>query len=137
MAAMTSSLARAPVASSRSALQGTPLARHSAVRFAVRAPLRVRAEAEAAAETAAPEKAAWTAPTLDSNMPSPIFGGSTGGLMNKAKEEEFVSVAPSLRGRDKKGAPLHCPLIGGQRAGARVGGRAGHRASSLFGWGEP
>jgi hypothetical protein len=39
----------------------------------------VRAE-----ETAAPKKEApkaWTAPTLDPNTPSPIFGGSTGTFM--------------------------------------------------------
>ncbi len=36
---------------------------------------RVRAEAEAAP---AAEKAPWAPPALDSNTPSPIFGGSTG-----------------------------------------------------------
>lgn len=36
---------------------------------------RVRAEAEAAP---AAEKPAWAPPALDSNTPSPIFGGSTG-----------------------------------------------------------
>lgn len=31
------------------------------------------------------EKKPWSAPTLDSSWPSPIFGGSTGGLMRKAQ----------------------------------------------------
>lgn len=44
-----------------------------------RASVVVRAEAEAA------EKPAWTAPTLDPDTPSPIFGGSTGGLLSKAQ----------------------------------------------------
>ncbi|CAL6413883.1 unnamed protein product [Bathycoccus prasinos] len=41
----------------------------------------VRAEGEAAP--------AWSAPKLDPNTPSPIFGGSTGGLLRKAQVEEF------------------------------------------------
>lgn len=46
----------------------------------------VRAQ-EAAAPTAPKEeaKAAWTEPTLNPDTPSPIFGGSTGGLLNAAK----------------------------------------------------
>lgn len=48
----------------------------------------IRAEAEGAkAAPAAP--AAWTAPKLNPNTPSPIFGGSTGGLLRKAQVEEF------------------------------------------------
>merc|ERR1712118_581076 len=31
----------------------------------------------------------FTAPRLDQNTPSPIFGGSTGGLLRKAQVEEF------------------------------------------------
>jgi photosystem I subunit 2 len=38
------------------------------------------------------EKKPWSAPTLDSSWPSPIFGGSTGGLMRKAQEEEFYAI---------------------------------------------
>lgn len=45
------------------------------------AALVVRAEEKAA--DAAP--AAWTAPKLNPNTPSPIFGGSTGGLLRKAQ----------------------------------------------------
>ncbi|ABO99643.1 psaD, PSI-D, subunit II, photosystem I protein [Ostreococcus lucimarinus CCE9901] len=48
----------------------------------------IRAEAEGAkAAPAAPK--AWTAPKLNPNTPSPIFGGSTGGLLRKAQVEEF------------------------------------------------
>jgi photosystem I subunit II len=42
----------------------------------------VRAEA---AEASASEAKPWTPPTLDPNTPSPIFGGSTGGLLRKAQ----------------------------------------------------
>merc|ERR1719218_223119 len=34
----------------------------------------------------------WSAPKLDPNTPSPIFGGSTGGLLQKAKVEEFYVI---------------------------------------------
>jgi len=37
--------------------------------------------------------AAWRAPTLDPNTPSPIFGGSTGGLLRKAQVEEFYVIS--------------------------------------------
>jgi len=43
----------------------------------------VRAEEKASAPAA--EKAPWTAPKLNPNTPSPIFGGSTGGLLRKAQ----------------------------------------------------
>jgi len=45
----------------------------------------VRAEGgeSAPAKPAAP--AAWSAPKLNPNTPSPIFGGSTGGLLRKAQ----------------------------------------------------
>ena len=49
-------------------------------------PRRVFAKAEKA------EKAPWTEPTLDPNTPAPIFGGSTGGLLSKASEEEFYVI---------------------------------------------
>jgi hypothetical protein len=45
---------------------------------------RVAVRAEATAEKAA-EKPAWTEPTLNPDTPSPIFGGSTGGLLRKAQ----------------------------------------------------
>ena len=51
----------------------------------VAAPSRVRSVVVRANETAAPEKAAFSAPTLNPDTPSPIFGGSTGGLLRKAQ----------------------------------------------------
>lgn len=50
---------------------------------------------EAVAEAAAPKKEApvgFTPPELDPNTPSPIFGGSTGGLLRKAQVEEFYVI---------------------------------------------
>jgi len=49
----------------------------------------VRAEA---AEAPAPAKPTWTVPTLNPDTPSPIFGGSTGGLLRKAQVEEFYVI---------------------------------------------
>lgn len=45
-----------------------------------------------AAPKAAEERKTWTPPKLDPNTPSPIFGGSTGGLMRKAQVEEFYVI---------------------------------------------
>nr|GMD66140.1 photosystem I reaction center subunit II, chloroplastic-like [Ipomoea batatas] len=53
----------------------------------------IRAMAEETTE--APTKEApvgFTPPTLDPNTPSPIFGGSTGGLLRKAQVEEFYVI---------------------------------------------
>ena len=55
----------------------------------------MRAEGEAAP--------AWSAPKLDPNTPSPIFGGSTGGLLRKAQVRLFAyidSLFVSLRVND-------------------------------------
>merc|ERR1739848_110924 len=38
------------------------------------------------------EKEPWVEPTLDPTTPSPIFGGSTGGLLRKAQVEEFYVI---------------------------------------------
>merc|ERR1719262_641866 len=38
------------------------------------------------------EAAPWSPPKLEPNTPSPIFGGSTGGLMRKAQVEEFYVI---------------------------------------------
>jgi photosystem I subunit 2 len=38
------------------------------------------------------EKAPFKAPALDPSTPSPIFGGSTGGLLRKAQIEEFYVI---------------------------------------------
>ncbi|MED6203223.1 hypothetical protein PIB30_113444 [Stylosanthes scabra] len=50
---------------------------------------------EAAAAPAAEKEEApvgFTPPELDPNTPSPIFGGSTGGLLRKAQVEEFYVI---------------------------------------------
>ncbi|CAL6424827.1 unnamed protein product [Bathycoccus prasinos] len=59
----------------------------------------VRAEGEAAP--------AWSAPKLDPNTPSPIFGGSTGGLLRKAQVEEFYV----LTWKRRKNKSLKCRLV--------------------------
>jgi hypothetical protein len=56
------------------------------------------AAAPAAPKGKAAPKAPWVQPTLDENTPSPIFGGSTGGLLRKAQ----VGVC------FKRGATLEC-----------------------------
>ncbi|KAL2324388.1 hypothetical protein Fmac_023446 [Flemingia macrophylla] len=55
----------------------------------------IRAAASEEAATEAPTKeapAGFTPPELDPNTPSPIFGGSTGGLLRKAQVEEFYVI---------------------------------------------
>jgi photosystem I subunit 2 len=52
------------------------------------APAKAAAKKPAAKKKKEPEP--WAGPpTLDPNTPSPIFGGSTGGLLRKAQVEEF------------------------------------------------
>merc|ERR1719371_137201 len=72
-------------------------ARHAVAPNAVRA-VDHRAKARGSARATivraegADAKAAsakWSAPKLNPNAPSPIFGGSTGGLLRKAQVEEF------------------------------------------------
>ncbi|CAN0887017.1 Photosystem I reaction center subunit II, chloroplastic [Linum grandiflorum] len=68
-------------------IPSTSLTRLSIVRAAA-------AEGSAAAE-APPKKEApvgFTPPELDPSTPSPIFGGSTGGLLRKAQVEEFYVI---------------------------------------------
>ncbi|KAL6753372.1 PsaD-domain-containing protein [Haematococcus lacustris] len=62
-----------------------PLRRSVTVR-AEAAPTAAPAAAPAAPKVA---KAPWVKPSLDDSLPSPIFGGSTGGLLRKAQVEEF------------------------------------------------
>jgi len=57
-----------------------------------RARVVVRAEDAAAAAPEAAAPAPWSPPTLDPTSPSPIFGGSTGGLLRKAQVEEFYVI---------------------------------------------
>merc|ERR1711871_1796804 len=58
--------------------------------------VRVFAETDQAVpakkEPAKKEKEPWSEPTLDPTTPSPIFGGSTGGLLRKAQTEEFYVI---------------------------------------------
>ena len=68
----------------------TATAVRSSSRSLVAPPSRVRSVVVRASEGAAPaapaaEKKAWTEPTLNPDTPSPIFGGSTGGLLRKAQ----------------------------------------------------
>lgn len=53
---------------------------------------RVRVAAETKEKPKSEEKKPWSPPTLDPNTPAPIFGGSTGGLLRKAQEEEFYVI---------------------------------------------
>ncbi|KAE8714587.1 Photosystem I reaction center subunit II [Hibiscus syriacus] len=59
-------------------------------------PTTIKAEAteEKAESTTATKEApvGFTPPELDPNTPSPIFGGSTGGLLRKAQVEEFYVI---------------------------------------------
>jgi photosystem I subunit II len=55
------------------------------------APLRAAAE-EAPVATEAEAPKGFVPPQLDPNTPSPIFGGSTGGLLRKAQVEEFYVI---------------------------------------------
>merc|ERR1711998_233475 len=48
--------------------------------------------ATAPSEQARIESDPWVAPKLNTNTPSPIFGGSTGGLLQKAQDEEFYVI---------------------------------------------
>ncbi|WOH16039.1 hypothetical protein DCAR_0935588 [Daucus carota subsp. sativus] len=54
----------------------------------------IRAEGQTAEPAVEPKKApaGFTPPQLDPNTPSPIFGGSTGGLLRKAQVEEFYVI---------------------------------------------
>ncbi|CAD7701479.1 unnamed protein product [Ostreobium quekettii] len=59
--------------------------------------LAVRAAEEGTTETKSKPKPrpvgrSWNPPKLDPNTPSPIFGGSTGGLLRKAQVEEFYVI---------------------------------------------
>lgn len=73
-----------------------PVATRSAQRVLAVRPSRrcvvVRAEEAVAAAKKTAEKPAWTVPELNPDTPSPIFGGSTGGLLRKAQVEEFYVI---------------------------------------------
>jgi hypothetical protein len=84
MAALTTSF----MAVRTSTFTGSKVAARVAPAPVARRSVVVRAAEEAAAPAKTVE-APWTVPTLDPNTPSPIFGGSTGGLLRKAQVEEF------------------------------------------------
>jgi hypothetical protein len=105
----------------------------SAVRGAI-APSRVRSVVVRASETAAPEaKAAFSAPTLNPDTPSPIFGGSTGGLLRKAQVRNRIGGA--RRGPDPGLRLQQHParVAGGPRPPGRTPGRMGDRISRVRG----
>merc|ERR1712096_205653 len=52
----------------------------------------INAEASKATDPVAKATIPWSPPELDPNTPSPIFGGSTGGLLRKAQVEEFYVI---------------------------------------------
>ncbi|EFN55295.1 hypothetical protein CHLNCDRAFT_35549 [Chlorella variabilis] len=62
----------------RQVTAAAPKQRVAAARFVVRAE-----------EKKAAEPKPWAPPALDASAPSPIFGGSTGGLLRQAQVEEF------------------------------------------------
>lgn len=88
-------LAAKPTTSAAPARVAVPwkLAAAKPLGSASRGSLRTRATEETAAP-AAEEKApaGFTPPQLDLNTPSPIFAGSTGGLLRKAQVEEFYVI---------------------------------------------
>eukprot|EP00898_Chlorokybus_atmophyticus_P007306 jgi/Chlat1/7577/Chrsp63S07066 len=84
--APTSSAALRP-AGRTSFLAGQKVAASTVAMPVRRASLQVRA-----AETAEAASKEFTAPKLNPDTPSPIFGGSTGGLLRKAQVEEFYAI---------------------------------------------
>ncbi len=81
----------------------------------------VRAEADTKAKEKKDEKKPFSPPALDSSWPSPIFGGSTGGLMRKAQVltsladscyRVVASLAASLAGlqRRSRARPWASPI---------------------------
>merc|ERR1712157_515727 len=69
----------------------------------------VKAEKPVPAKKPAPKKKKkevepWVQPTLDPSTPSPIFGGSTGGLLRKAQVEEFYVITWEQEGADLRDA---------------------------------
>eukprot|EP00897_Mesotaenium_endlicherianum_P006247 jgi/Mesen1/5650/ME000286S04863 len=88
----TSTVAFAAVAPASVAVSSQIKARS----FVVGTPLRLSKACASARITMATEAAeapkGFTPPELKADTPSPIFGGSTGGLLNKAQVEEFYVI---------------------------------------------
>ncbi|KAF6164695.1 hypothetical protein GIB67_033911 [Kingdonia uniflora] len=73
----------------------TPWKQSSSLSFSTSRPQRTIKASAAEGKTETPTKEApvgFTPPELDPNTPSPIFGGSTGGLLRKAQVEEFYVI---------------------------------------------
>lgn len=87
----TMQTAQRPCTAQRSSFAG------SALRLPAAAPPRQQMRWAVAAETAEKEKKAekWSAPALDPSWPSPIFGGSTGGLLRKAQVGPYPGLTHS------------------------------------------
>mgnify|MGYP002039468512 FL=1 len=62
-----------------------------------RVSLTVRAADAAPAKAEKAEEKPWSPPKLNPNTPSPIFGGSTGGLLRKAQVRVISGVASGRR----------------------------------------
>jgi len=58
----------------------------------IRRPIRAAAAEGKAASASVEAPVGFTPPQLDPNTPSPIFAGSTGGLLRKAQVEEFYVI---------------------------------------------
>ena len=84
---MSAAMLQAPVASCRSSFAGAALRPRAPARqpLALRRAARADSEVKPAPKEKEGKKEAWKVPTLDPNTPSPIFGGSTGGLLSKAQ----------------------------------------------------
>ena len=118
---------RATVANATKARRSTRARRSTAT--------AIRAEAEGAkAAPAAP--AAWTAPKLNPNTPSPIFGGSTGGLLRKAQVRAGARArANARRSTREAGYATNLGAMDGTRYGRRrsgVGGRTMRERCAKF-----
>ena len=97
MAFATTSMLRAtPFVGNRAPLAARPAARPTAPRRVV--------VAAAEPTTAAAAPAVFTPPVLDPNTPSPIFGGSTGGLLRKAQVRWVVLGATGRNALGSAGA---------------------------------
>jgi len=85
---------QAPVASCRSSFRGTQLRARAPARpcLVVRRAAVADTAVKPAPKGGEGKKEAWKVPSLDPNTPSPIFGGSTGGLLRKAQVEEFYVI---------------------------------------------
>jgi len=85
---MSAAMLQAPVASCRSSFAGTQLRARAPARPQPALHRAARADTEVKPAPKKGEgkiKEPWKVPSLDPNTPSPIFGGSTGGLLRKAQ----------------------------------------------------